>query len=119
MHDHTKLRVWAEACDLAVGIYRLTEGFPRSESFGLTQQMRRAAVSIPSNISEGASRGSAADFKRFLHIAAGSSAELSTQMHLALRLGYITESDVKGLALAVTRVRRMLRRLIARLTADD
>ncbi|HUG75039.1 MAG TPA: four helix bundle protein [Acidimicrobiia bacterium] len=119
MHDHTKLRVWSEACDLTVSVYRLTELLPDSERFELTRQMRRAAVSIASNISEGASKGSNPEFRRFLRIAAGSSAELATQLHLVHRLGYASEADVRPVDGAVQTVRRMLRRLIATLALDE
>jgi four helix bundle protein len=83
------------------------------------RQMRRAAVSIASNISEGASKGSNLEFRRFLRIAAGSSAELATQLHLVHRLGYATESDVGPVLEAVQTVRRMLWRLMETLNPDE
>jgi four helix bundle protein len=77
MRDHTKLRAFELADDIALSIYQLTNTFPREEIYGLTSQMRRAAVSVPSNIVEGCSRDSQADFLRFLYIAFGSLKELS------------------------------------------
>ena len=76
MRPHHELRVWRDAIDLVAKLYVLTAGFPADERFGLTAQMRRAAVSVPSNIAEGAARGSRKDFLRFLMIARGSLSEL-------------------------------------------
>ncbi|MBN1664244.1 MAG: four helix bundle protein [Deltaproteobacteria bacterium] len=83
---HKKLKVWQLAMDIVTDVYRITELFPLEERFGLTSQMRRCAVSIPSNISEGAARNTHKEFVNFLHIAQGSLAELDTQMEIALRL---------------------------------
>ena len=88
MRDHTKLRAFTLADDVALMIYKLTSSFPREEQFGLTSQMRRAAVSIPSNIVEGCGRHSEADFLRFLDIAYGSLREVEYQVSLATRLGF-------------------------------
>ncbi|WP_373083428.1 four helix bundle protein [Zhongshania sp.] len=88
---YQKLLVWQEAMDLVVGVYRITERLPASERFGLCQQLRRAAVSIPSNIAEGAGRHSDKDFIRFLNIANGSLLEVETQLLIALQLKYIEE----------------------------
>lgn len=85
--SHHQLDVWKNAMTLAEKIYALTSNFPASERFGLTSQLRRAAVSVPSNIAEGAARGSTADFIRFLYIARGSLSEVETQCQLALRIG--------------------------------
>jgi four helix bundle protein len=83
---YQRLAVWQRAMDMTVAVYRLTERFPQREVFGLAQQMRRAAVSVPSNIAEGAGRGSDKEFIRFLRIAKGSIQELETQLHLCMRL---------------------------------
>jgi four helix bundle protein len=83
---HKKLKVWQLAMDIVSDVYRLTESFPSEEKFGLTSQMRRCAVSIPSNISEGAARNTHKEFVNYLHIAQGSLAELDTQLEIALRL---------------------------------
>ncbi len=85
---HKKLDVWKRALSLAEMTYRLTDSFPREERFGLSAQMRRAAVSVLSNISEGSARRSSAEYVQFLHIARGSLAELDAQFILAERLGF-------------------------------
>ena len=90
MRDHTKLRAFELADEIALMIYQETKQFPREEAFGLTSQMRRAAVSVPSNIVEGCSRHSPADLVRFLDIAFGSLRELHYQFNLSLRLGFIS-----------------------------
>ncbi|MFZ1224595.1 MAG: four helix bundle protein [Dokdonella sp.] len=89
---HERLDVWQEAMRLVEMIYTLTAGFPADERFGLTTQIRRAAVSVPSNIAEGAARRSTAEYQRFLSIARGSLSEMSTQLQIATRLGYM-QSD--------------------------
>jgi four helix bundle protein len=94
MRDHTKLRAFELADEVAVLIYRATRGFPKEEIYGLTSQMRRAAVSVPSNIVEGCARESQAEYLRFLEIAFGSARELHYQFGLAGRLGYTNELDV-------------------------
>lgn len=88
---YQKLLVWQEAMDLVAGVYRVTEPLPVTERFGLCQQLRRAAVSIPSNIAEGAGRHSDKEFIRFLNIANGSLLEVETQLLIALQLKYIEE----------------------------
>ncbi len=89
MRDHTKLKAFALADRLAVAIYQHTAGFPREEIFGLTAQLRRGAVSVPSNIVEGCARHSEADYVHFLDIAYASSREVEYQLSLAVRLGYL------------------------------
>lgn len=95
MYTYQNLIVWQKAIELSFQIYKLTENFPKNEQFGLTSQMRRSAVSIPSNIAEGRLRGSTKEFRRFLLIAFGSGGELETQLLLALRLGFIEEKDTR------------------------
>ncbi len=98
MHDYRRLRVWQDARSIAGNVYRLTDGFPQSERFGLTQQMRRAAVSIVSNIAEGAGRSGELDFARFVGMAIGSTCELEAQLELALDLGFIEGDEYRPLA---------------------
>jgi four helix bundle protein len=86
---HRDLLVWREAMDLVEVVYRDTATFPNQETFGLTAQMRRAAVSVPSNIAEGAGRNSSGELVQFLGVACGSLAELETQLEVAVRLGYL------------------------------
>jgi len=93
MRNHTKLRAFELADDLAVMIYKMTRRFPKEEIYGLTSQMRRAAISVPSNIVEGCARGSQVEYHRFLEMAFGSLRELSYQFSLAVRLDYLTEQD--------------------------
>ena len=91
---HKDLDVWKKAMDLAAQVYSLTARFPKEELYGLTSQMRRSAVSIPSNIAEGAARHSRKEFIQFLHIASGSVAELETQLLLAIQMGFISGDHV-------------------------
>jgi four helix bundle protein len=88
MRDHKKLRAFILADELAIQIYRLTQRFPKDEIYGLTSQMRRAAVSVPSNIVEGCTREGEIEYLRFLEISFGSLRELHYQLSLAERLGY-------------------------------
>ena len=92
MKDYRELIVWQKAMDLVEAIYRTTARFPKEELYGLTSQIRRAAVSIPSNIAEGQARNTTRDFLHFLAIAYGSLKEVETQVLIAERLGYIDES---------------------------
>jgi len=93
MRDHSKLRAFELADDLVLVVYVATKDFPRDEQFGLTSQMRRAVVSIASNIVEGCARKSEADFLRFLDMAYGSAREVEYQICLAHRLGYLPPDD--------------------------
>lgn len=95
MRDHTKLRAFELADEVVIRIYRITRNFPKEEVYGLTSQMRRAAVSIPSNIVEGCARESETEYLRFLEIAFASLRELHYQFNLAKRLGYINTDDTK------------------------
>ena len=88
MKGHHKLKVWERAIDFVIEIYKLTEHFPKEEIYGLTSQMRRAAVSISSNIAEGAGRRSKAELRKFLAIAQGSISELETQIIISSKLGF-------------------------------
>ena len=94
---HKKLDAWQLAVELAIHVYRTSDRFPKDERFGLTDQMRRAAVSIPSNVAEGAARKSKKEFSRFIHTARGSLSELDTQLELAHRLGFLDEGTWKDL----------------------
>lgn len=87
---HENLEVWQKSMDLAVEIYAVTKNFPKEEAYSLTSQIRRCAVSIPSNVAEGAARNSKKEFIRFLYVALGSAAELATQITLSQRIGYLT-----------------------------
>src|SRR5438477_2869522 len=103
-----KLDVWQEAIDFADLVYSLTRGFPSEERFGLTNQMRRAAVSVSSNIAEGSSRVSHQDFARFVEIATGSVFEVVSQATVSLRQGYLSEADYAQVYQAAEQQSRML-----------
>ena len=109
--NYRDLRVWHAAVDLVVEVYRLTSQLPRREVFGLTAQLRRAAVSVASNIAEGQARHGSGDFIRFLVIARGSLAELDTQIVIAERLGYVEVDDAADAHTDIEAIARMLRRL--------
>uniref|UniRef100_A0A7C4R546 Four helix bundle protein n=1 Tax=candidate division CPR3 bacterium TaxID=2268181 RepID=A0A7C4R546_UNCC3 len=89
MNSYKDLIVWRKAMDLVVEVYKITEGFPKTEIYGIISQMRRCSVSIPSNIAEGRRRSSEKDFKNFLIIAYSSGAELETQIEISKRLSFI------------------------------
>lgn len=110
------LLVWQQAMTLVEDVYKTTSGLPRSEDYALTSQLRRAAVSIPSNIAEGSGRGTDRDQVLFLRIALGSFRELETQIEIARRVGYVTEEQENQLRAQVTSVDKLLVRLIASLT---
>ena len=93
MRDHTKLRAFELADEVALLVYKITAGFPKEELYGLTSQMRRAAVSVPSNIVEGCARDSQADYLRFLNIAFGSLRELHYQLGLSKSLGFFDTKE--------------------------
>ncbi|MFV1970982.1 MAG: four helix bundle protein [Acidimicrobiia bacterium] len=114
MQDYRKLRVWRSSMALARECYTATESFPRSELFGLTSQVRRSAVSIPSNIAEGCGRGSRREFVRFLRIAYGSACELGTQLELSNEIGHGQSHRLAQLLKDAEEVRRMLASLIQR-----
>lgn len=101
--------------DLVVLVYELTENFPKAEIYGLTSQMRRAAISIPSNIAEGSCRGSRKDFRQFLLISYGSGSELETQVEIAKRLKFSLNSDYEKVELLLIDVLKMLNAFINRL----
>lgn len=102
------LRVWQRAVQLANHVYQVTKRFPADERFGLTSQIRRSAVSIPSNIAEGAARQSKREFAQFLSIASGSLAELHTQLIIARDNGLLADQDFKELMEHIRDIRRML-----------
>jgi four helix bundle protein len=108
MHNYKKLNVWILAVDLAVEIYSLTKKFPGEEKFGMTSQLRKCAVSIPSNIAEGAGRNTGGEFIQFLGIAEGSANELETQMIIAGRLGFISTDEQLKTIKILTEIRKML-----------
>jgi four helix bundle protein len=112
MRDHKQLRAFELADELALLVYRVTADFPRQEQFGLTAQLRRAAVSTASNIVEGCARHSKADYLRFLDIAHGSACEVEYQISLAWRLGYLDEQVSRQAQQTATETAKILNGLI-------
>ena len=104
---HRELEVWKKAMDF-VEVYSITSEFPKSEVYGLTSQLRRASVSIPSNLAEGAGRKGNKEFMQFLNIAQGSISELDTQLELAYHLEYINKQDSSNLINRLTEISKML-----------
>lgn len=113
MKGYKDLFAWQVGMDLVEQVYQLTELFPAHERYGLCSQMRRAAVSIPSNISEGYRRKSNADCSNFLHIAFGSASELETQLQIAIRLKYLSKERCVSTDLLLDRLLRLLSGLIS------
>jgi four helix bundle protein len=109
------LLVWQRSMELAVAVYTLTRGFPKEELHGMTSQMRRASISIASNIAEGKGRNSQGEFRQFLGVARGSAFELQTQLLLARRLEFCSESATKSCLSLAAEVERMIGPLIATL----
>lgn len=115
-HNYKKLDVWRRSFDAVKAVYAITERFPASERFGLVTQMRRAAVSIPSNIAEGTAQGSGKGFLRFLRISLGSACELETQLSLSAALGFSKDTATRHLLEELDEIKRMLISLQNRIT---
>jgi len=112
VRTHEDLEVWQKAVDFSVSIYKATQLFPEEEKFGLTAQLRRAAVSIPSNIAEGAARSGEREFLHFLSIAAGSTSEVTTQLLIARKIGVGNTSDLTTLEQTAVQLGKMLQGLM-------
>lgn len=119
MHNFKELKVWQNAMLLTKAIYVTTDRFPEKERFGLTAQIRRSAVSIPSNIAEGSGRGTDKDFVHFLHISFGSACELETQIIIANELTYISYLQTEELNEQIHEIKRMLIGLKKKLKANN
>ena len=109
---HRKLDAWQKSMNLVKWIYEITERFPKEEIFGLTSQMRRSAISVPSNIAEGAARRSKNEFLQFLNIAKGSLSELDTQIELSKMLHYIDEQVYSDIVIEITIIFKIISGLI-------
>jgi four helix bundle protein len=118
IQSYKDLIVWKKAMDLVELIYNLTEAFPQQEMFGLTSQLRRSAISIPSNIAEGSHRGTRKDYRQFLIIAYGSGAELETQLEIARRLSYADKAAYSKVEALLAEVLKMLNKMLSILKAD-
>ena len=108
MRPHQKLEAWSKAVELVTEIYRSTERFPKEERYGLTSQIRRAVISIPANIAEGAGRRSKKEFVHFLSTPQDSASELETELIIANRLGYLDETSFEQLVSQLERIGRLI-----------
>jgi four helix bundle protein len=115
MQDYQKLKVWQKSHEFVLKIYKVTSSFPREEIYALVSQIRRAAVSIPSNISEGCGRSGNRELKHFMSIAMGSATEVKYQLMLSKDLGYIPTGDYNKLNDEVVEIRKMLASYIKRI----
>lgn len=107
MNNYKELKIWQKSMDLVEKVYKITSNFPIEEKFGLISQIQRCAVSIPSNIAEGAGRNSNKEFRNFLGIANGSTNELNTQLLLSIRIGYVKEEDLDEIINLITEIQKM------------
>ena len=113
--DFKKLLVWQKAHEVSLAVYRITVGFPKHEQYCLTQQMRRAAISVPCNVVEGRARGSKKEYIRFLHIARGSLEEVRYQLLLARDLGYVDKNTYQEVFNMMDEVGKLLYGLMSKL----
>ena len=116
MHDYRKLLVWTESIEMAAEIYKITKSYPSEEKFGLISQMRRAAVSVSSNIAEGAGRNTKGENRQFVGIAIGSCVELQSQLYLSVKLDFLKSEDAKPLLNRSEHIKNMLKKLRRTLT---
>ncbi len=112
MTKHKDLKVWQKSIDLVEKVYLLTQSFPKEEKYGLTSQIRRAVISVSSNIAEGAARKNKKEFNQFLYIAVGSLAEIDTQIIISKRLNYISSGTEEKILYEIKEIRKMLFGLI-------
>ena len=108
MHNFRELKIWQRSMDFVVAVYGITANFPRNEQFGLISQLRRSAVSIPSNIAEGAGRATRPQFRQFLEVAMGSVNEVQTQLELAYRIGFIECGTFEQMAEEAKQIYKMI-----------
>lgn len=113
------LIVWKKSMELVKEIYMLTKKLPKEETYSLSDQMRRAAVSIPSNIAEGNGRKTDSEYAHFLNISRGSECELETQLHICIMLNYLTEEETKNAFLLLSEIGKMLNTLINKLSSNN
>ena len=119
MKDFRILKVWEKAHRLTLNIYEKTKDYPKNELYGLTSQIRRAAISIPTNISEGCGRSNGKDFARFLQIAMGSASELEYLVFLSKELELIEKTTFTDLNLKIIEIKKMLTSLMKKLRAES
>ena len=112
LKTYKELKVWQKSYQLCLAVYKVTKKFPQDEKYGMISQMRRAALSIPSNIAEGYGRKTTLDYIRFLYIAYGSTCELETQLLLSSDLGYLKKENISEFQNSIGEIERMLKALI-------
>ena len=115
VNSYEDLKVWQKSIDLTANIYQLVKTFPREELYGLTDQLKRSAVSVASNISEGCERNSTKEFLQFLSIAKGSLGELQTQLIIAVRVGFLSEQKFQEMKNLISEIGRMINGLQSKL----
>ena len=108
MHNYLELKIWQRSRSLVKEVYQLTDSFPKNQQYGLTSQIQRAAVSIPSNIAEGAGRSSKKEFMQFLDIANGSAFEFETQLFLSIDLRYVQKEKVDTIISELKEIQKMI-----------
>lgn len=119
IESYKELIVWQKAMDLVLKVYKLVSKFPKEETYGLSLQIKRAVISIPSNIAEGRNRGTRKDFINFLRIAYGSGAELETQLELSKKLFNLSAQSYNEVQKLLIEVMKMLNKMISKLTANS
>ena len=119
MQDYKKLKVWEKSNLLTIKIYKITTSFPKHELYGITSQIRRASLSVPTNIAEGCGRDSKAEFCRFLQIAAGSASEAEYLIDISYQLKYLQEDTYNDLISDITEIKKMLRSFIKKLNTKN
>lgn len=117
--SYRDLKIWQKGIELVKQVYALTLKFPPHEKYALADQLRRSAVSVPSNIAEGQARQHTGEFRQFLYMAIGSAAEVDTQIVIAFELGYIAEQEMKQIENLITEIRKMSYSLISRLSTTN
>ncbi len=119
VNNFKDLVVWQKSMDLVTEVYKLIILLPKDEVYALSSQMRRAAVSVPSNIAEGKQRSTSKDYSRFLNIARGSAAELETQLLICVRLGYLSENQIDSTLCLCDEIQKMLNVLSEKIQSKD
>ncbi len=119
VRSYRDLLVWQKAMQIAKMVYFLVKKLPREELFALSNQMRRAAISIPSNIAEGQARNSTKEFLQFLSVAKGSKAELETQLTLCVEINYLSTNDISQIMLLLDEIGKMINALINKLKTNE
>jgi len=118
VRNYKDLIVWQRSIELVKLVYQLVHRFPKHETYALSDQLRRSAVSIPSNIAEGQARQHPGEFRQFLHIALGSAAEVDTQMIIAHELGYVSTTELHNIETLISEIQKMSHTILKRLSYE-